>query len=190
MMAQVTQWNKDAQALFDLLKTLSFKRGHFTLASGQQASFYMDCRLTLMDGMGSLLAGKVLYDKVSSLNPDAIGGVVLGAAPMVSSVLSQSAMAGEPLKGFLIRKEAKKHGAGNLIEGPIEPWMRVVLLEDVVTTGGSTLFGIRELRKKYPGIEIAGVIALVDRQAGAKEAFEAEGVPLHALYTIDAFLAE
>ncbi len=190
MMVQVTQWNQDAQALFDLLKSISFRRGDFVLASGQRASFYMDCRQTLMDGRGSLLAGKVLHDKVTALNPDAVGGVVLGAAPMVSSVLSQSAIVGEPLKGFLIRKEAKKHGAGNLIEGPVEPWMRVVLLEDVVTTGGSTVFGIRELRKKYPNIEIAGVIALVDRQAGAKEAFEAEGVPLHAIYTIDAFLAE
>lgn len=189
-MAKVKHWSADAQALFDLLKSLSFKKGDFVLASGQRASYYMDCRQALMDGRGSMLAGKVLYDRVAQLNPDAVGGVVLGAAPMVSSVLIQSALVGAPLKGFLIRKEPKKHGTGNLIEGPVEPWMRVVLLEDVVTTGGSTLFGIRELRKACPAMEIAGVVALVDRQQGAAEAFAKEGVTLQAIYTVDAFLAE
>lgn len=180
-----------AQCYKDLhqrLKSLSFKAGHFILASGKSSPYYLDCRLTALDGKGSYLIGKLLNQLIEPLHVDAIGGMALGAAPLVTAVTVQSAASGKPLLGFLVRKEAKTHGRGKQIEGHLHPWMRIVLLEDVVTTGGSTAKAIRLIRKEHPSIQIAGVFAVVDRQAGGQETFKELGVPYHWLYSFQSFV--
>jgi len=174
--------------LLALLKQLSFRTGNFTLASGKQSSFYLDCRLTTLDAQGSYLLGQLLYERIKPLHVDAVGGMALGAVPLVSGVLYQSALEGRALSGFVVRKEVKGHGTARQIEGHLRPWMRIALVEDVATTGGSTIQAIELIRKTYPQIDIAKVIAIVDRKAGAPERFQALGVPFEALYSIDAFL--
>ncbi len=174
--------------LFQLIRTLSFRQGDFVLASGQRSSYYLDCRMTTLHGRGSLLIGSLLYDLLAPLQVDAVGGVVIGAAPMVTAITTRSAEAGHPLNGFLIRKEAKGHGTGRGVEGHIAPWMRVALVEDVLTTGGSLLKGIEILRTTYPSLRIVQAVALVDRDAGGREALEKQSIPFRALYNVREFL--
>lgn len=176
--------------LFQIIKRLSFKRGDFLLASGQRSSYYVDCRLSTLDGRGAYLIGHLLYDRLRPFHADAVGGMTLGADPIISSILYRSAEGGQPLAGFIVRKEAKAHGAGNQIEGHLAPWMRVVLVEDVVTTGGSTLKAIEAIRRAHPSVEIVGVLAIIDRNAGGAEAFRNLGIPFQALYNVQAFLEE
>jgi orotate phosphoribosyltransferase len=182
--------NAPLAELFSLLNTLSFKRGDFTLASGAKSDWYMDCRMTALSARGSFLIGKLLNQtlKREALPIHSVGGMVLGAAPLVSAVTVASAASGHGIEGFLVRKEAKGHGGGKQIEGHLAPNDRIVLVEDVVTTGGSTLRAIEVIRKQYPSVNIAGVYALVDREAGAREKFTAVGVPLHTLFSIESFL--
>lgn len=176
--------------LFQIVKRLSVKKGDFILASGQRSNYYVDCRLSTLDGRGSYLIGHLLYDMLAELNIDAVGGMTLGADPIISSILYRSAEVGKPMAGFIVRKEAKGHGAGNQIEGHIAPWMRIALVEDVVTTGGSTLKAIEAIRKAYPTVEIAQVLSIIDRNAGGKEAFTRLQIPFQALYNVQAFLEE
>ncbi|MDX2083957.1 MAG: orotate phosphoribosyltransferase [Candidatus Melainabacteria bacterium] len=179
------------QELLALLTAKSFQRGHFVLASGKTASWYLDCRISALSGRGSYLIGQLLYDAcLEGLHLDAVGGMALGAAPLVTAVTYRSAERGNPLDGFLVRKEAKAYGQGRQIEGNISPWMRVALVEDVATTGGSTIKAAETLRRLYPNIEIVQVVALVDRQAGAAEAFKQAGLPFRSLYRVDEILAE
>ena len=176
--------------LFQIVKRLSFKRGDFVLASGRRSSYYIDCRLSTLDGRGAYLIGNLLYDMLADLHLDAVGGMTLGADPIVSSVIYRSAEMGRPLSGFIVRKEAKGHGAGRQIEGHLAPWMRVALVEDVVTTGGSTLKAIDAIRRECPSVEIVQILSIIDRDAGGKEAFTRLGIPFQSLYNVQAFLAE
>lgn len=176
--------------LFQIVKRLSVKKGDFILASGQRSNYYVDCRLSTLDGRGSYLIGHLLYDLLAELNIDAVGGMTLGADPIISSILYRSAEVGKPMAGFIVRKEAKGHGAGNQIEGHIAPWMRIALVEDVVTTGGSTLKAIEAIRKVHPTVEIAQVLSIIDRNAGGKETFTRLQIPFQALYNVQAFLEE
>lgn len=176
--------------LFRIIKRLSFRKGDFVLASGQRSNYYVDCRLTTLDGRGAYLIGHLLYDLLEDLHVDAVGGMTLGADPIISSVIYRSAEVGRPLSGFIVRKEAKGHGAGRQIEGHIAPWMRVVLVEDVITTGGSTLRAIEAIQKAYPTVQIVQVLSLIDRNAGGKEAFTRLQIPFRALYDVQEFLAE
>lgn len=178
------------EELFRLIRTLSFRKGDFVLASGQRSDYYIDCRMTTLDARGSYLIGHLLYDMLADQHIDAVGGMTLGADPIVSSILYRSAEAGKPMKGFLVRKEAKGHGVGRQVEGHLEPWMRVALVEDVVTTGGSTLKAIEAVKKTCPTVNIVQVLGLVDRNAGGAEAFRRLQVPFQALFGIDAFLRE
>lgn len=182
--------NPMREELFQIVKRLSFKRGQFTLASGQKSDYYVDCRLSTLDARGSFLIGHLLYEQLKDLHIDAVGGMTLGADPIVSSILYRSAQEGRPLKGFIVRKEAKGHGAGKRVEGHIEPWMRIALVEDVVTTGGSTLKAIEAIRQEHPGIEIVRILSIIDRNAGGAEAFSRLQIPFQALYNVQAFLAE
>lgn len=176
--------------LFERIRTLSFKKGDFVLASGQRSDYYIDCRLTTLDGQGAYLIGQRMYSLLKDLHVDAVGGMTLGADPIISSILYRSAEAGKPMSGFIVRKGTKGHGTGRQIEGHLAPWMRIALVEDVVTTGGSTLKAIDAVRKACPTAEIVQILAIIDRNAGGAEAFSRLGIPFQSLYNVRAFLAE
>lgn len=176
------------QRLFELLNQYSFKTGDFILASGKRSNFYLDCRMTTLQAEGSSLIGQLMLEKLKDENIDAVGGMTMGADPIVSAITVQSALSACPINGFLVRKEPKGHGAGKQVEGHLEPWMRIVLVEDVATTGGSTVKAIQAVRRECPDVQIVKVLSIVDREAGAKEAFAAEGVGFETLYSIQEFL--
>ena len=167
--------------LVRLLATRSARRGQFTLASGRTSTLYIDARLTTMSPDGLALigpAGLAAIDR-AGWDVDAAGGLTLGADPVSYAIAYASALAGRPVRAFTVRKEPKTHGTGKLIEGPFQTGDRVVVVEDVITTGGSALRAVEAVRAA--GGQIAGVLALVDREEGGREAIEAEGVPVRAL---------
>ncbi|HKN32084.1 MAG TPA: orotate phosphoribosyltransferase [Terriglobales bacterium] len=148
------------QALLALLAQKSFRLGEFRLSSGATADYYIDCRTTTLDAKGSGLTGQVFLDEIRSRNwkPQAIGGLTMGADPIVVAV---SVVSGE-LHGFLVRKAEKQHGTGQRIEGFREKGARVVVVDDVCTTGASTVQAIEAAREF--GFEVIGVMCLVERE--------------------------
>src|ERR687883_1624055 len=167
--------------LIHLLATRSARRGQFTLASGRQSTLYIDARLTTMSPEGLATIGPLglaaLRD--TGWGVQAVGGLTLGADPVAYAISYASALAGTPLRAFTVRKEAKTHGTGKLIEGPFRRGDRVAVIEDVITTGGSALRAVQAVRAA--GGEVAGVLALVDREEGGREALETEGLDVRAL---------
>src|SRR5689334_21821143 len=172
--------------LFALLAERSARRGRFTLASGRESEFYVDCRLTTMSPEGLALVGPRGLAAIDDAgwDVDSVGGLTLGADPVSYAIAYASALAAErtgrrPVRAFTVRKEAKQHGTGKLIEGPFRAGDRVAVIEDVITTGGSALRAIEAVRAA--GGEVVGALALVDREEGGREAIEATGVPVIAL---------
>jgi orotate phosphoribosyltransferase len=171
----------DHDRLLTLLAERSARRGNFTLASGRQSTLYIDARLTTMSPDGLALIGPL---GVSALDAagwavDAVGGLTLGADPVSYAIAYASALAGTPIRAFTVRKEAKAHGTGRLIEGPFREGDRVAVVEDVITTGGSALRAVQAVR--VAGGHVAGVLALVDREEGGREALEGAGLPVVSL---------
>ena len=173
--------------LLALLAERSAKRGRFTLASGRESEFYVDCRLTTMSPEGLALVGPrglAALDE-AGWNVDSVGGLTLGADPVSYAIAYASAIAvaaGEPrrlVRAFTVRKEAKQHGTGKLIEGPFRAGDRVAVVEDVITTGGSAKKAIAAVRATGGGV--VGGLALVAREGGGGEAIEGEGVPVRSL---------
>jgi orotate phosphoribosyltransferase len=179
----------DLARLTTLLATRSAKRGDFVLASGRRSDLYVDCRLTTMDPEGLSLIGPLGLDAIerAGWRASAVGGLTLGADPVSYAIAYASALAGRPVRAFTVRKEAKAHGTGKLIEGPFVAGDRVVVIEDVITTGGSALKAIEAVRAH--GGEVVGVLSVVDREEGGREAIAATGVEVHALVTRSALLA-
>jgi orotate phosphoribosyltransferase len=173
----------DLRMLHGLLAERSARRGQFTLASGRTSTFYVDARLTAMSPDGLALVGPLGLRAIASAGwqPDSIGGLTLGADPISYAISYASATSARPLRAFTVRKEAKAHGTGRLIEGPFRSGDRVVLIEDVITTGGSALRAAAAVRQA--GGEILGVLALVDREEGGREALEADGLSVRSLAT-------
>jgi len=196
-------------ALINLIATLSFKLGDFTLASGKKSDYYIDCRITTLHAQGGRLSGLVLYDLIREHIPhaEAVGGLTMGADPLVSNTASASAWdladhneilelsrslelddegqdpAPTLIHGFLVRKAEKTHGTGRKIEGFLQPGARVVIVDDVCTTGGSTITAIEATREA--GMHVAGVLCLVDREQGGRANIEATipGVPFISVFT-------
>ncbi len=178
--------NTDHARLVALLAERSAKRGDFVLASGRRSTLYIDCRLTTMSPEGQLLIGRagLAAVRASGWAVDAVGGLTLGADPISYAIAHASALAqergdGELVRAFTVRKEAKQHGTGRLIEGPFVSGDRVVVVEDVITTGGSALKAVEAIRAA--GGEVLGVLALVDREEGGREAIEAVGLEVIAM---------
>lgn len=167
--------------LITLLATRSAKRGTFTLASGRQSSLYIDARVTTMSPEGLSLIGPLGLDAIREVGwvVDSIGGLTLGADPIACAISYASASTPTPLRAFTVRKEAKTHGTGKLIEGPFRPGDRVAVIEDTITTGGSARKAIDAVRDA--GGTVAGVLALVDREEGGREALEALGLAVVSL---------
>jgi orotate phosphoribosyltransferase len=176
------------QQLKEAIQTHAIKHGDFVLASGKRSSYYIDCRRVTLNGFASQIIGESLVHLLKPHHLDAVGGVLMGAAPLVTATTVAAASQGIRLDGFLIRKAIKKHGMQRLVEGHCQPWMRVALLEDVVTTGGSVIEGIAQLRDQYPNLQIEGVVSLVDREAGGREAFGAEGIPYQPIFNVSELL--
>lgn len=168
--------------LLDLILEVSFRRGRVTLASGRESNFYLDLRQTLMRPRGVALAGDLVLERLrSGAAVDAVGGMAVGAVPLIAAVLAAAERdPGQSLLGFFVRAARKEHGLGRRIEGAFAPGQRVALLEDTVTTGGSTLRALQAVEEA--GGNVVRVICLVDRGEGAREAFAACGLKLEALY--------
>jgi len=174
--------SRDASArLVALLADRSARRGDFTLASGRRSTLYVDARLTTMSPDGLALIGPTALDAIARAgwDVDAVGGLTLGADPVSYAIAYASALAGRPVRAFTVRKEAKQHGTGRLIEGPFRSGDRVVVVEDVITTGGSALRAVEAIRAA--GGTVVGVLAVVDREEGGREAIEGAGLPVVAL---------
>ena len=170
--------------LIGLIESRALKRGTFRLASGREASFYLDAKQVVLDAHGAMLVGRAILDRLRSLGPlpAAVGGMSIGADPVTSAVVTMAGVEGLPLKGFLVRKEPKDHGTKRFVEGPVAAGDRVVIVEDVTTTGGSSLLAIDRVQEF--GLVVERVVTVIDRLAGAKDAFAARGIPLESLVTI------
>jgi len=180
--------NDDIRAqLKSILLEKSVRTGEFTLASGKTSDLYIDCRVTAMDPVGANLIGKLGWDTVKAelaergVEAHAIGGMTLGADPISLAVGMTSASDEKPLQVFTVRKEPKGHGVGKQIEGNFNEGDTIVIVDDVITTGGSTLKAADVLEAS--GAKIAFALVLVDREEGGREAIEARGIPVVSLYS-------
>jgi orotate phosphoribosyltransferase len=154
--------------LLEVFKARAFSFGDFTLASGKKSTYYVNSKKAIFNGEVVNLLSDVLWDMTRDLNIDAAGGLEVGAIPMAAVLAQRFAMHGKPLEGFFVRKQAKAHGSQERVEGVLKPGMRVAVLDDVLTTGGSMLQAIQEI-EKVGGIVVAAV-CIVDRMEGAREA--------------------
>ncbi len=177
----------DRNELIRLIQSESLRRGDFTLASGKKASFYLDCRTLTLHPKGANVVAQGMLEVLESLGelPAAVGGMAIGADPITASIVTIAGQRDLPLKGFMVRKEAKGHGTGKQVEGPVEPGQRVVIVEDVITSGGSAIKAVDAVREF--GLVVDHVIAIIDRLAGGREAFKAKGIELTTLTTIRDF---
>jgi orotate phosphoribosyltransferase len=165
----------------------SFRTGDFTLASGRKSNYYINGKMTTLDARGAYLIGRTFLAMLADDVPDAVGGLTLGADPIVGSMIALAGLEDLPLKGFIVRKEAKGHGTQSLVEGALAKGERVVIIEDVVTTGGSAMQAIAAV--KAVGCDVRKVIAVVDREEGGREALKKEGYPLEAVFTARELMA-
>jgi orotate phosphoribosyltransferase len=176
---------QEDKRLLRILKDLSYEEGDFLLASGKRSTFYIDCKETTLNPEGMYLVGHLMYQRVLAMpGIEAVGGVSIGGDPLVCSTVIASYALRSPIPGFFIRKEPKGHGTNVWIEGGknLRKGMNVVILEDVVTTGGSSLKAIDVTEQA--GFTVKGVIALLDRLDGGKEAIEAKGYSFTSIFTL------
>jgi orotate phosphoribosyltransferase len=178
------------QELLDLIRERSVRFGDFTLTSGKKSHYYVDARLTTLDPKGAYLIGNIVLDRIeeSNLRPDCVGGLSLGADPISTAVSLVSFTRDQPLRALMIRKETKKHGMGKRVEGNLEPGDSVLIVEDVISTGGSTLIAIKAIEDE--GAKVPLIIALVDRLMGGKETIESEGYTVDVLFSIKEILGD
>ena len=182
------------EKLKNLIREKSLKFGDFTLASGKKAKYYLDGKQVTLDGEGAMLIGHGILDLIRNEPtfhssegklPDAVGGMSIGADPITAAVITMGAINHVPLRGFMVRKQSKGHGTNQYIEGPVKQGDRVVIVEDVVTTGGSSLEAIE--RVEAAGITVLGVVAIIDRMEGGAKAFTDKGYVFRSLLTIQDF---
>jgi len=178
------QTSADQRALLlQLLAARAYRHGQFTLASGRTSDHYVNCKPVSLSGQGlALLSAQML----ALVEPEAaaVAGLTLGADPLVSGVAQAAALAGRQLDALIVRKEAKGHGTGAWLEGPLPvPGSRITVLEDVVTTGGSSLKAVHQLREA--GYVVERVVTIVDRQEGGLDAMTAAGLELRSLFLLE-----
>ncbi|HSE68260.1 MAG TPA: orotate phosphoribosyltransferase [Gemmatimonadales bacterium] len=173
----------DLAALDQLLLERSVRRGDFVLASGRRSSFYVDARLTTMSAQGLVLIGRVGLQAIRARGwtPEAVGGLTMGADPVAYAIAAASAGSPPLVQAFSVRKEAKSHGTGRRIEGNFGATYRVVVVEDVLTTGGSAKQAVTSVQEE--GGHVLGVLTVVDRDEGGREALQSQGIEVVSLTT-------
>lgn len=172
--------------LLQLLREKSFRYSPdqpFKLVSGRVSPYYIDCRPTTHSAEGLFLIGEILWERLRDLEVAAVGGLTMGADPMAHAVALTSFLKARPVNAFSVRKSPKEHGTGGLVVGDVKPGDKVVILEDVITTGASTLKAIVAARDF--GLEVVRVLILVDRQEGGREAVAAVAPQVQALFTLE-----
>lgn len=176
--------------LLEILVQRSLAFGHFRLASGAESNYYVDVRKTSFDPEGASLAAKLLVD-LTSLGepggPSAVGGPTIGADPLVTALGLEALARGHRVDCFVVRKETKDHGAGRRIEGNLGPGAKVVVLDDVLTKGGSLASAITAVEEA--GAEVVAVACVVDREAGGPERLAAPGRSIHSIFRVSELLA-
>lgn len=179
----------DRERLRLMLQERSFISGTFKLSSGQTSSYFFDGKQVVLDPEGAHLAGNAMLELIRERAPDAnaVAGPTVGADPIVTSAMLLSAGTAQPLAGLLVRGERKDHGTERVIEGPLKRGMRVVIVDDAATTGGSLVYTTRCLREAGLDLEVVLAIALVDRLAGYEAAMNEVGVPAASVFTLDDF---
>ena len=174
------------ERLYELLKSQSFVFGDFTLTSGAKSSYYFDGKMVTLCPEGAYLAACLVTDIAAQSEADAIGGPIIGADPIVGAVAAVSFEKGSPIKAFMVRKEPKKHGKKKWIEGPLKEGDKVIIIDDVITTGGSIIDAIKKVEEF--GCRVVKVVALVDRLEGGRQNLEKDGYELESLFRADEFM--
>lgn len=171
--------------LYDLIDREAIARGDFILASGKRSSYYIDLRVISLSPEGAYLSALALLDLADEAQVEAVGGPVAAAVPLVGAVAALSFERGRPLPGFMVRKEAKAHGTGKQIEGPLQPGMRVAVIDDTTTSGGSLLGAVEAVQTA--GCTVALVATVLDREEGAEALFGERGIPYRSIFSIREF---
>ena len=172
----------DREELIRLFHERALKFGDFTLASGKKSTYYLDGKQITLHARGLQLVGEGLLDLLSDVEYDAIGGMSIGADPIIGGVLTAAAGRDQSMVGVMVRKEAKGHGTQKYIEGPVEPGMKVVVIDDVVTTGGSSILACERIQEF--GCEVVCVVGIVDRMQGGAANFAERDLPFRSLLSI------
>ncbi|MBI3469156.1 MAG: orotate phosphoribosyltransferase [Planctomycetes bacterium] len=168
--------------LLHLIRTRAYRAGEVTLASGRTSDFYIDGKMIEISPEGAYLIGEVLHEQIRGMNAVAVGGLAVGAVPLVASIVISAYHHGSGIEGFFVRDEAKSHGTMKVIEGYLpNPGDRIVVIDDVITSGKSVMKAIEAVKAR--GAEIAGVLAIVDRDAGARQFFESQGYRYESVFT-------
>jgi orotate phosphoribosyltransferase len=176
------------ESLLQLLAAHAYRHGQFTLASGRSSHHYVNCKPVSLSGVGLALLGRLMLDQVEA-EAVAVAGLTLGADPLVSAVAMRAALDGRQLDALIVRKQAKGHGTGAWLEGPLPAaGSRITVLEDVVTSGGSSLQAVEQLRQA--GYLVERVVTIVDRQEGGLEALQAAQLELRSLYLLEEVAAK
>lgn len=169
------------------IATHALKKGDFTLASGQKSNYYINGKLSTLDARGAYLVARTFLAMIADDVPDAVGGLTLGADPIIGSMLALAGMEDLDMKGFIVRKATKDHGTQSLVEGPADGVEKVVIIEDVVTTGGSSMKAIAAIEEL--GCKVTRVLAVVDREQGGRENLKEKGYRLESIFTAKELLA-
>ncbi len=176
-----------AQA-FEIIKEKSFRRGKFRLVSGRESDFYLDLKPTMFDPAGATLLAQLILEKIAPLDVDLVGGLELGAVPLVVATAMASAATARPVPAFFVRKAVKDHGTKKRVDaiGDISG-KKAVILDDVTTTGGSAMEAVTAARDA--GAKVVMVLSVVDRIEGAAEFYKQQGIPFDWIFRVDEFLA-
>lgn len=176
--------------LHEIIRKRSFGRGEITLASGRKSDFYFNLKPTMLDPEGATLLAELTYEALKDDQLDFIGGLEIGAVPLAGAIAQLSWIKGHPIAAFFVRKKPKEHGARLAVEGLAKgeslKGKRVVVLEDVTTTGGSALKAVEAVREE--GAEVALILTMIDREEGASETFAQAGLTFRSLYKAAEFL--
>jgi orotate phosphoribosyltransferase len=173
--------------LYMLLRERAFRRGRVVLASGKESDYYFDMKPAMLDPDGAALMAELILQEIQDFNVDAVGGLEMGAVPLIAPVAMKSPAFGRYLPGFFVRKAVKDHGTQKRVDGNDITGKSVVILEDVTTTGGSAMDAVKAVEQA--GAKVALVISILDRGEGAAELYEKAGIPFKSLFKAEEFLA-